>query len=101
MTSILDLIKGVCKVGCWYRDDTAPCHINNCSKGTELERLGINMTLSDIWNNTYNSQLVLIRLNENEIFEGVMGDVPIEFMNYHVIWIKSVEDRLIIDILII
>ena len=61
------------------------------------------MTLSDIWNNTYNSQLVLIRLNENEnkIFEGVMGDVPIEFMNYHVIWIKSVEDRLIIDILII
>ena len=59
------------------------------------------MTLSDVWNNTYNSQLVLITLNENKIFEGVMGDVPMEFMNYHVLWIKSVKDRLIIDILIV
>ena len=59
------------------------------------------MTLSDVWNNTYNSQLVLIRVNENKIFEGVMGDVPMDFMNYHVLWIKSVEDRLIIDILIV
>lgn len=59
------------------------------------------MTLSDVWNNTYNSQLVIIRLNENKIFAGVMGDVPMEFMNYHVLWIKSVEDKLIIDVLII
>lgn len=58
------------------------------------------MTLSDVWNSTYNSQMVLIRLNENNIFDGVMGNVPMEFMNYYVLWIKSVKDTLIIDILI-
>lgn len=57
------------------------------------------MILSDVWNNTYNNQRVLIRVGENDIFSGVIGDVPMEIMNYHVIWIKSAEDSLIIDTL--
>ena len=57
------------------------------------------MILMDVWNNTYNTQRVLIRSGENEIFSGVIGDVPMQFMNYQVLWIISAEDRLIIDIL--
>ena len=57
------------------------------------------MILYDVWNNTYNNQLVLIRAGENEIFLGVIGDVPMEIMDYHVLWIKSAEDCLIIDTL--
>ena len=57
------------------------------------------MILSDVWNNTYNNQRVLIRVGENDIFSGVIGDVPMEIMNYHVLWIKSAEDGLIIDTL--
>ena len=57
------------------------------------------MILSDVWNNTYNNQRVLIRVGGNDIFSGVIGDVPMEIMNYHVLWIKSAEDGLIIDTL--
>ena len=57
------------------------------------------MKLIDVWNITYNCQRVLIRLEENEIFDGLMGDVPMKFMNCNVLWIKSAVDRLIIDIL--
>lgn len=56
------------------------------------------MILSDVWNDTYNSQRVLIRVDENEIFAGVIGDVPMKFMNYIVLWIKSYVDILIIDV---
>ena len=47
------------------------------------------MILSDVWNNTYNNQRVLIRVGGNDIFSGVIGDVPMEIMNYHVLWIKK------------
>ena len=56
------------------------------------------MKLIDVWNISYNYQLVLIRLSENKIFEGFMGDVPMKFMNYPVLWITSVERILIIDV---
>ena len=56
------------------------------------------MTLIDVWNITYNFQSVLIRLSENKIFEGLMGDVPMKFMKYQVIWITSVDGVLIIDV---
>ena len=57
------------------------------------------MRLIDVWNITYNSQWLLIRLDGNNIFEGLMGDVPMKFMNYPVIWITSIKDTLIIDVL--
>ena len=57
------------------------------------------MELIDVWNISYNCQLVLIRLAGNKIFEGFMGDVPMKFMKYPVLWINSVEDILIIDVL--
>lgn len=56
------------------------------------------MELIDVFNVTYNFQSVLIRLDGNKIFEGFMGNVPMKFMKYKVIWIKSVEGTLIIDI---
>lgn len=56
------------------------------------------MTLNDVWHNTYNSQRVLIRVDDNEIFAGVIGDIPMKFMNYLVLWIKSAADILIIDV---
>ena len=56
------------------------------------------MELIDVWNITYNFQPVLIRLSENKIFEGFMGDVPMKFMKYQVIWVTSVEGILIIDV---
>lgn len=56
------------------------------------------MELIDVWNITYNFQSVLIRLSGNKIFEGFMGDVPMKFMKYQVIWVTSVEGTLIIDV---
>ena len=56
------------------------------------------MVLIDVWNITHNFQSVLIRLSETKIFEGVMGDVPMKFMKYKVIWITSVDGTLIIDV---
>ena len=56
------------------------------------------MKLIDVWNISYNCQLVLIRLSENKIFEGFMEDVPMKFMEYKVIGVTSVDGVLIIDI---
>lgn len=56
------------------------------------------MELIYVWNIIHNSNPVLIRSNGHEIFGGLMGDVPIKFMGFQVIWIKSVDDVLIIDV---
>ena len=55
--------------------------------------------LINVWNISYNCQPVLLRLDGHKIFEGFMGDVPMKFMKYKVIWITSVDDVLIIDVL--
>ena len=54
--------------------------------------------LIDVWNISYNCQPVLMRSDGHKIFEGLMGDVPMKFMKYKVIWITSVDDVLIIDV---
>ena len=53
----------------------------------------------DVWNITHNCQPVLIRSDGHQIFEGLMGDVPMKFMKRQVIWITSVNGVLIIDVL--
>ena len=53
----------------------------------------------DVWNITPNYQPVLIMSDCHKIFEGFMGDVPMKFMKYKVIWITSVDCALIIDVL--
>ena len=55
--------------------------------------------LINVWNISYNCQPVLIMLDGHKIFEGLMGDVPMKFMKYQVIWMTSVDDVLIIDVL--
>ena len=52
----------------------------------------------DVWNITHNWQQALIRSDGHKIFEGLMGDVPMKFMKYQVIWITSVDGVLIIDV---
>ena len=52
----------------------------------------------DVWNIVHNCQPVVIRSDGLKIFEGLMGDVPIKFMKCQVIWIKSVDSVLIIDV---
>ena len=54
--------------------------------------------LIDVWNISYNCQPVLINSDGNRIFDGLMGDVPMKFMNCQVIWITSVDDVLIINV---
>ena len=53
----------------------------------------------DVWNIVHNCQQVVIRSDGLKIFEGLMGDVPMKFMNRQVIWITSVNGVLIIDVL--
>lgn len=52
----------------------------------------------DVWNIVQNCQKVVIRSDGLEIFEGLMGDVPMKFMKRQVIWITSVNGVLIIDV---
>ena len=56
------------------------------------------MVLIDVWNITHNCQPVLINSDGDRIFDGLMGDVPMKFMNCQVIWITSVDDVLIINV---
>ena len=53
----------------------------------------------DVWNIVHNCQKVIIRTDGLNIFEGLMGDVPMKFMKRKVIWITSVDGVLIIDVL--
>ena len=53
----------------------------------------------DVWNIVHNCQKVLIRSYGLNIFEGLMGDVPMKFMKRKVIWITSVDGVLLIDVL--
>ena len=55
--------------------------------------------ISNVWNIVPNYQQVLIGVDGHKIFEGLMGDVPMKFMNLKVIWITSVYGVLIIDAL--
>ena len=57
------------------------------------------MELIDVWNIVHNCQKVLIWSDGLKIFKGRMGDVPMKFMKRQVIWITSVDDILIIDVL--
>ena len=52
----------------------------------------------DIWNIVHNCQLVSIRSDGINMFEGLMADVPMKFMKCQVIWITSVDGVLVIDI---
>lgn len=57
------------------------------------------MELIDLWNIVHNCQNVSILSSGLKIFEGRMGNVPMKFMKRQVIWITSVDDVLIIDVL--
>lgn len=57
------------------------------------------LELIDLWNIVHNCQKVSILSSGLKIFEGRMGNVPMKFMKRQVIWITSVDDVLIIDVL--
>ena len=56
------------------------------------------MELIDVWNIVHNCHPVVIMSDGLNIYEGLMGNVPMKFMKCQVIWIKSADNVLIIDV---
>ena len=52
----------------------------------------------DVWNIVHNCHPVLIRSGGLNIFEGLMGDIPMKFMKCRVMWITSADGVLITDV---
>ena len=56
------------------------------------------MKIIDVWNIVHNCHPVVIMSDGLNIYEGLMGNVPMKFMKCQVIWIKSADNVLIIDV---